>query len=38
MPEDDHKRLTAAMSIDSYKADLKTRFQKSTETVGVVMK
>lgn len=35
MPEDDHKRLTTAMSIDSYKADLKTRFQKSTETVGV---
>ena len=35
MPEDDHKRLSEAMSIGSYKKDLRERFQKSVETVGV---
>ena len=35
MPPDDHKRLTNAMSIDSYKNDLRERFQKSVATVGV---
>ena len=35
MPEDDHKRLSEAMSIGSYKKDLRQRFQKSVETVGV---
>jgi len=33
MPEDDHKRLSEAMSIDAYKKDLEERFSKTTETI-----
>lgn len=33
MPEDDHKRLSEAMSIDTYKKDLEERFSKTTETI-----
>ena len=33
MPEDDHKRLSEAMSIDTYKKDLEDRFSKTTETI-----
>jgi len=35
MPEDAHKRLSEAMSIDTYKKDLEDRFKYVTRTVGV---
>lgn len=35
MPEEDHKRLSEAMSIDAYKKDLEDRFKYATNTVGV---
>ena len=33
MPEDDHQKLSEAMSIDAYKKDLEDRFRKTTETI-----
>lgn len=33
MPEDDHKRLSEAMSIETYKKDLETRFIETTNII-----
>jgi len=33
MPDDEHQRLSEAMSIDAYKKDLQERFVKTTETI-----
>jgi len=35
MPENDHKRLSEAMSINAYKRDLEDRFKYVTNTTGV---